>query len=156
MSGTIARLRIRVATAADVEELARLRALMDSEEGVAEPPEFRRHFVRWFDRHGHRFTVFVAELGDRLVGTVWLQRVERVPRPGEIDPSALGYVTFMFVEEMYRNQGVGTAMLDGLLSAARAEGHQVLIVWPSDRSAPLYRRSGFASPAELLECRLTG
>ncbi len=29
----------------------------------------------------------------------------------------------------------------------------VLIVWPSERSVPLYRRSGFQSPTELLEAR---
>lgn len=151
----IAGLRIRCAVATDVGELARLRALMDIEDGVVEPAGFGEQFARWFERHSHRFTIVVAQSGDRLVGTVWLERVERVPRPGEVDPAALGYVTFAFVESVYRNQGVGTAMLGRLRAAAVEEGCAVLIVWPSERSIPLYRRSGFASPSELLEQRLS-
>lgn len=150
----IAGLQIRDAVASDVGELARLRALMDIEEGVAEPTGFRKEFARWFERHGHRFRICVASSGDRLVGTVWLERVERVPRPAEGRPCALGYVTFTFVERGHRNQGVGAAMLERLRAVALTEGYVALIVWPSDRSIPLYRRSGFASSHELLEHRL--
>jgi GNAT superfamily N-acetyltransferase len=152
----IADLQLRRAVPTDVNELARLRALMDIEDGVSEPTEFRAKFADWFERHGHKFIVFVAELTDRLVGTVWLERIERVPRPGEVDPAAIGYVTFAFVEKPYRNQGIGAAMLEQLHAAAHADRYEVLIVWPSDRSVPLYRRNDFAPPNELLEYRQSG
>jgi GNAT superfamily N-acetyltransferase len=147
-------LNVRTATASDLDTLAQLRTQMDAEDGVAAPDGFRDHFIRWFQRHGDRFTVLVAEHDHRIVGTIWLERVERVPRPSEICPSAVGYVTFMFVTEAYRNRGVGTAMLNRLRLEARDEGCEVLVVWPSDRSVPLYVRNGFARPPGLLELRL--
>jgi GNAT superfamily N-acetyltransferase len=127
---------------------------MDSEDGIAEPAGFHGQFARWFESHGHRFTIIVAEAGERLVGTVWLERIERVPRPSELDPAALGYVTFTFVESPHRNRGVGAAMLERLRAVAVESACAVLIVWPSERSIPLYQRSGFASAPDLLEQRL--
>nr|WP_246562236.1 hypothetical protein [Kitasatospora kifunensis] len=46
-------------------------------------------------------------------------------------------------------------MLDEVTHYAHARGLDTLIVWPSERSAPLYRRCGFEGPAELLEQPVT-
>ncbi|HUS61963.1 MAG TPA: GNAT family N-acetyltransferase [Acidimicrobiales bacterium] len=142
---------IRIADEADVRELARLRVLMDAEDGVEAEPEFEDAFADWFGAHGHSFTIVVAELDDRLIGTVWLELIERVPRPSEVDPAPVGYVTFTFVEPGHRNHGIGAAMLSFLRSTAVDRRCETVIVWPSQRSLPLYRRAGYDPPAELLE-----
>ena len=144
-------LTIRTATGVDAEGLARLRAHMDREDGVPGPDGFIEQFCRWFETNGDRFTVAVAEVDHGLVGTMWLQRVERVPRFGEVHAGALGYVTFAFVERDYRNRNIGQAMLDFLRSVAVADGFMSLIVWPSERSEQFYRRSGFQPPELFLE-----
>lgn len=124
---------------------------MDAEEGVEGPPSFPATFRHWYADHGHRFSVIVAELAGRLIGTVWLERVERVPRPSEVPAAPLGYVTFTFVEPEHRNEGVGRQMLDSLRREARSQDFETLIVWPSERSVSLYQRAGFRPPAEILE-----
>jgi hypothetical protein len=45
----------------------------------------------------------------------------------------------------------GRALLGEVTRYARAHRLDTLIVWPSERSAPLYRRCGFGGPGELLE-----
>lgn len=142
---------VRVAHDRDVAELARLRRLMDAEEGFEPGLTFDDDFARWFRTHGGAFTIVVAELDNRLIGTVWLELVERVPRPAEVDPAPVGYVTFTFVEPAHRNAGVGTAMLDALRRIAVEQRCETLIVWPSERSVSLYERAGFAPPGALLE-----
>ena len=37
---------------------------------------------------------------------------------------------------------------------ARADGLGVLVVWPSDRAHPFYRRAGFAGDSDPLELQL--
>jgi GNAT superfamily N-acetyltransferase len=63
-------------------------------------------------------------------------------------------VTNFYVVPAHRDRGYGTALLEALRLHARDQGMSVLIVWPSERSAPLYRRAGFGPPVELLEARL--
>src|SRR5262245_49856047 len=92
---------------------------------------------------------------DRVIGTIWLERVERVPRPGEPNPQPIGYVTFTFVESAHRNAGVGAALLAALATYAREHDFETLIVWPSDASVRLYERAGFLPPVELRELRLS-
>jgi ribosomal protein S18 acetylase RimI-like enzyme len=83
-------------------------------------------------------------------GHVFLCLVEKVPSPfpGSV---ALGYVTNFYVAPQLGNRGVGRALLDEVSRYARGQGLDTLIVWPSERSAPLYRRCGYSRSDELLE-----
>ncbi|MGW4031447.1 N-acetyltransferase family protein [Streptomyces sp. NPDC004838] len=98
--------------------------------------------------------VWLAEADGRPCGHVFLCLVEKVPSPFP-GPDALGYVTNFYVPPERRNQGVGRALLDEATRYARVRGLDTLIVWPSDRSAPLYRRCGFGPSGELLERPVT-
>lgn len=65
-------------------------------------------------------------------------------------------MTNFYVTPPHRNRGYGAALLKALRLHAQTHHLDTLIVWPSERSAPLYRRSGFAPPTELLESTLGG
>jgi len=67
----------------------------------------------------------------------------------------LGYVTNFYVIPEQRNRGLGTALLDAVHRYARTHTLDTLIVWPSERSAPLYQRRGYGQPEELLENSVT-
>lgn len=135
---------IREAGPADVAKVAHLRVAMDAEEGVAADSTFVGDFADWCHSHLSAFTVFVAEDGDELIGNLWLEPVERVPRPSH-DNGPLGYVTNFFVVPEHRNSGVGGALLDAVVKHATHAGFSVLIASPSERSEPLWRRSGFGA-----------
>ncbi|MGN9894740.1 GNAT family N-acetyltransferase [Micromonospora sp. L31] len=83
--------------------------------------------------------------------------VLRVRVPGGEGPEPLPgvrgarYVTNFYVTPEQRNRGLGKALLDEVNRYARAHHLDTLIVWPSELSAPLYRRSGFDGPGEFLE-----
>ncbi|MFJ5229776.1 GNAT family N-acetyltransferase [Kitasatospora sp. NPDC088391] len=146
---------IRRAGVDDAPALAALRLRFKREDEDGEPPvpaaEFLAGCEGWLrSRLAGPWRVWLAEADGRVCGHVFLQLVEKVPSPY---PSAdtLGYVTNFYVTPERRGRGLGGALLDELNRYARARPLDTLVVWPSDRSTPLYRRHGFGPPAELLE-----
>lgn len=94
--------------------------------------------------------IWVAEVDGHIRGHVFLHLVEKVPGPYPC-PTVWGYVTNFYVAPGCRSHGLGRRLLDALRDHARAERYDTLVVWPSQRSTPLYQRAGFAPSAELLE-----
>ena len=145
---------VRIASQVDADVLADLRVEMDAEDGIAEPLGFRTAFARWFVTEAHGWTALIADAGERAIGTLWLTFVSRVPRPTEPIAAPIGHLTNFFVRPDHRNRGVGSALLDRARAMAEDAGAELVLVWPSDRSMPLYERHGFAQPMDLLELRL--
>jgi GNAT superfamily N-acetyltransferase len=52
----------------------------------------------------------------------------------------------MFVREDVRNRGIGSVLLTAILAAADERGYARLVLSPSARSVPFYRRAGFVVP----------
>ncbi len=141
--------RIRQAGSGDASDLARLRhALYDEQDRAREPLEAYAERCAGFIQDAlasDAWRIWVAELGGRVVGAMWLQLVERVPRPGE-ERGALpiGYLTNVFIEPELRDGGLGSRILEEVVTWARARGVEEIIVWPSERSYPFYERAGFS------------
>jgi GNAT superfamily N-acetyltransferase len=74
---------------------------------------------------------------------------ERMPRPGR-DPGRWGYLGNAFVLAAYRDQGIGSALLAAVLGYADERGFARVVLSPSERSVPFYRRAGFVPAQELL------
>ncbi|MDX3539411.1 GNAT family N-acetyltransferase [Streptomyces sp. MB09-01] len=149
---------VRPARPADARTLAELRWAFKREDYEGHPPAPVRHLEEaecWIrDRlsSGH-WLAWVAAAGGEICGHVFLCPVERMPEP-YADNDPIGYVTNFFVTPSQRNKGAGSALLDALRQHARSAGLEGLIVWPSERSSPLYQRYGFQPPEELLELPL--
>lgn len=149
--------RIRRAIPGDAPELARLRYEFRSEldpptEGG---PTFRERCAAWMRVQLESTGVWrcwVAVEGSSLVGTAWLQLIEKLPNPvGHLGYH--GYVSSVYVVPWLRNVGIGSALLKACLAEARILGIDALFLWPTDRSRPLYQRHGFAVSHDLLERR---
>ncbi|WP_405674941.1 GNAT family N-acetyltransferase [Streptomyces sp. NBC_01511] len=146
---------IRRAESDDATALAAMRWRFKVEDGGDEVPrneeEFTAECEQWLrSRMVGPWRAWVAEVGGRPCGHVFVCLVEKVPSPYP-GSDALGYVTNFYVAPEQRNRGLGKALLDEATGYARVRGLDTLIVWPSERSAPLYRRCGFDGPDELLE-----
>ena len=155
-------MRLRTATAADAVELAELRWEWRIEEDPhREAPEDRRSFAERFTRFvtdggiGGRWTVWIAEDGDRIVSNVWVYRVPKVPTPGTTSRD-FGYVTNVYTRPQLRNRGIGAELLAAVTAWAHDEDLEMLIVWPSDESVPWYQRAGFVPSAEMHELEIRG
>lgn len=151
---------IRLATASDIDEIVRLRWEFSSEDN-RHPTETRESFSARLAADlaaflaTPRWSIWVAEDRDHpdtLLGTVCLERVEKLARPYP-RASAWAYVTNVYVAPSARSGGLGTRLLRATIDAAREEGLEMLLLWPSDRAVPFYRRLGF-EPVDALELPL--
>lgn len=152
---------IRPAERHDVPALATLRWQFkiedaDGDMGSENEVEFTARCEGWLETRipTGSWRVWLAEVAGRPCGHVFLGLVDKVPGPFS-GAEVLGYVTNFYVTPEQRNRGLGTALLGAVNRYARAHALDTLIVWPSERSAPLYRRHGFGLPDELLENSVT-
>jgi predicted N-acetyltransferase YhbS len=76
---------------------------------------------------------FTARIGTLLVGSVWLSPI----RIGETKALLLGPLT---VEPAFRERGVGQALIERALNAARAKGHRLVVLVGDE---PYYAKAGF-------------
>ncbi len=146
---------IRRASRNDATVLAELRYRFRAEQHApTEPPEaFLERCTAWMASRldGGRWGAWIAEAEGRAIGAIWLQLIEKLPNPGP-ELEWHGYVTSAYVAPEWRNAGVGAALLDAALAACRAHGVDSVILWPTARSASLYRRFGFRDrPADIME-----
>ncbi|GAA3470170.1 GNAT family N-acetyltransferase [Nonomuraea roseola] len=149
---------VRPAQPADARRLAELRWKFKEEDHEGRPPAPIRPLEQagqWIhDRLSDgRWLAWVVETGSDICGHVFLCLVERMPDPYS-DNTPIGYVTNFYITPPHRNQGAGSALLEALNQHCRRTGFDTLIAWPSERSSPLWKRSGFQPPDELLELPL--
>lgn len=99
---------------------------------------------------GSAWRCWVAESADAIVGHLWLQLVEKIPNPApELEQHA--YVTNVYVQPAARGAGAAGAMLEAALNFCRDNRVDSVVLWPTQRSRPLYARHGFIEPADMME-----
>ena len=135
---------IRVAGTDDIAAVASLRLAWGDGAHDDEVPDFERHLAEWIAAEGERRTVWLAELAGEPVGMATLYEFRRMPRPGRMD-SRWGYVGNMFVREDRRNRGIGSALIRAVIDAAQERRHVRVVLSPTARSVPFYRRAGFVA-----------
>ncbi len=149
---------VRQATAADAAELTRLRWDFSPDEvqaGHQGYDSFALGFAAFLDealRDGE-WGIWVAAQAGTLVANIYVHLVRKVPRPGRFG-SRFGYVTNVYVEPSLRAFGVGSQVLRQVITWARDEGLEFLIVWPSEESIGFYERHGFRPSDEAMELSL--
>jgi GNAT superfamily N-acetyltransferase len=151
---------VRVATAADAAMLARLRwELRASFHNVVEnEAEFIERCTLWMtQRLGGDgpwqcwiAELKVAELSATPIGSVWVQLIEKIPNP-IAEPEHYVYLTNFFVREEHRGKGIGSKLLAEALAWGRSKNAEVVILWPTERSKPLYLRHGFEPADDFME-----
>ena len=146
---------IRRATLDDVAALAELR--WEFRAGRQPPVEAHEAFVArcnaWMRRELDRsaWRAWVAVSDGRIVGQVWVDLIGKVPNPvGERERHA--YLSNLYVQPAARG-GVGTLLLDAVLSWARANQIDRVVLWPSQRSVTLYLRHQFTRDGDVMELK---
>ncbi len=110
-------------------------------------------FAAWHANHLGDHQAFIAELGGRAVGLAYLAIFDRVPGPLRFVRLA-GLVQSVYVLPEVRDQGIGRVLVEAVIAEARERNLEFLIVHPSARAFPLYRRLGFAVTNSLLRLQL--
>ena len=146
---------IRFATAADALMLARLRWALRTEfhSVVENETEFIDRCTSWMQerlRPEGAWKCWVAELNGELAGSVWVQLIEKIPNP-VAEPEHYVYLTNFFVRQDQRGRGIGSRLLGEALSWSRSVDAEVVLLWPTERSKPLYSRHGFEPADDFME-----
>jgi GNAT superfamily N-acetyltransferase len=148
---------IRTATPVDAPDLARLRYAFRSEYRRATELEtgFVERCTSWMaGRLGPtaRWRCWVAVAEARLVSTLWLQVIEKLPNPGD-ETELHGYITSVYVLPAFRKRGIASALLTACLNECDGLGVDAVFLWSTDESRELYLRHGFAKHDDFLDRR---
>lgn len=139
---------IRAAQTADAPALARLRyEFRAGEDPVVEPEtDFLTRCTDWMAAQlapGGSWRCWVADTGVALIGTAWLQLIEKLPNP-VAEAERHGYISSVYVEPRWRGAGLGSRLLSAAVETCDREGVDAIILWPTERSRTLYQRHGFS------------
>lgn len=149
---------IRLVDMADADEGAALVALRrawveERRGGPVDDPGFEATLRAWLRAEaGHRL-MWVAERtapdGPEAIGMLDMLDFRRMPGPGR-PPGGWGYIGQAFVLAPHRDLGIGRMLLDEALAESRRRGYDRVVLSPTARSVPFYRRAGFRSADTLL------
>jgi GNAT superfamily N-acetyltransferase len=151
------RITVRIAADGDFDALAALQWQWRIEEwgrrAESSVAAFRAAFKTWAAAHGHSHIPFVAVRDATPVGMAWLAVIERVPTPHRWTRLA-ATLQSVYIVPGTRNSGAGASLVRAVLDHARSLGVDYVLVHPSERSFPFYRRLGFAETGRHLELLL--
>jgi GNAT superfamily N-acetyltransferase len=86
-----------------------------------------------------------------LGGMVSWQKPGSYKMPG----GKVGYILNMYTLPAYRKRGIGSRLLEKLMSAAKEAGIEILELHATDDGAPVYRKYGFSEPkSPVMEMKL--
>jgi GNAT superfamily N-acetyltransferase len=146
--------RIRRATIRDARTLAKLRYEFRIRHIDAAETEraYLKRTVPWMTRElrARRWTAWLAELDATAIGCVWMFRLPKLPNPNG-EPEQHAYVSNFYVRSELRSKGIGTRLLAALIAQCHQDNVDSVILWPTDRSRPLYERHGFRVATGLLD-----
>jgi GNAT superfamily N-acetyltransferase len=148
---------VRAAGSPDAAELARLRYEFRTEsDAPAEPAaEFLERSTLWMAKHleaGSVWRCWVAVLEARLVGTLWLQLIRKLPNPNA-HSEWHGYISSFYVVPAFRNQNIGSSLMTACLRACDDLSVDAVFLWPTPRSRLFSERHGFGVRDDLMERR---
>jgi len=133
--------QIRLATAADLPEVLRLYQQPDLDDGDTLPLS---QAIAWFAKIQQypSYRLWVAELGDRVVGTFVLLIMDNLLHLGA--PAAI--VEAVAVDPQHQSQGIGRQMMHWAMAEARQAGCYKLVLSSNqkrDRAHAFYEALGF-------------
>ena len=147
---------VRRGTAEDAPALARLRWRWRIEERAEHAPDrhvFVDFFTDWVVDNLATHVPFVVEVDGQTAGMAWLMLGQRVPSPRQFSRRT-GDIQSVYVVPELRSNGVGAALLGGVLAYARDVELVRVTVHSADRAIPFYERNGFKAGPNWLELEL--
>jgi GNAT superfamily N-acetyltransferase len=152
---------VRRATAEDAEEMTRLRLDMQMElrehHRDFDPAAAAEVNVRYFREKipAGSFVAYVAEEDGRIIGTSGMVLYEAPPTPG--NPTGIeGYIMNMYTLPDRRRGGIGSALLEELISHVKSLGGRRVWLRSSDPGRPVYSARGFEDYPPYMQLRLSG
>lgn len=151
-------MNIRLATREDIDQLIRMRwdfTLEDYPEMVQDSDgyeSFEEECGAFLEQAitGERWHIWIAEDDGQVISHMYLELIEKVPRPGRIT-RPFAYMTNVYTVPAWRGKGVGGKLLSQINAWVKDNDYEFVIVWPSEEGTEFYKRYGYAQCQEPLE-----
>ncbi|WP_059172393.1 GNAT family N-acetyltransferase [Bacillus sp. FJAT-27445] len=150
-------MRIRLAEKRDIEQLIKMRwdftledypaAALESDYDAFEL-ECRVFLENAMD--GGRWFIWVAEEEGRIVSHIYIELIQKVPRPGRVT-RPFAYMTNVYTVPEYRGKGIGSKLILAINEWVKDSKYEFIIVWPSEDGVPFYERNGYSHCKEPME-----
>ncbi|WP_409304886.1 GNAT family N-acetyltransferase [Peribacillus sp. SCS-155] len=149
-------MNIRLAEEKDIQQLIRMRwdftLEHDESKKAASYDDFAKECQVFFQKAltSGRWFIWVAEQDNEVLSHIYIELIEKVPRPGR-KTNPFAYMTNMFTKKEYRNEGIGSQLLSRINQWAKDHDYEFIIVWPSDESINYYKKNGYVHCTEPME-----
>ncbi|WP_404427430.1 GNAT family N-acetyltransferase [Ureibacillus chungkukjangi] len=147
---------IRLAEAKDVNQLIRMRWDFTIEHDESKKNASFFHFERecksFFEKAftSGQWFVWVVEEAEKIVSHIYIELIQKVPRPGRVT-QPFAYMTNVYTVPEYRNMGVGSKLLSSINAWIKENNYEFVIVWPSDEAISYYQKNGYVHCKEAME-----
>jgi predicted GNAT family N-acyltransferase len=145
---------VRLATAEDAATLSQLRFALRSKPGkdIETKTAFLLRCREWMAHNllDEMWRCWVVEEENAIMGALWLQLIKKIPNPTS-ETEFLAYITNVFVKETARGRGLASTLLKTALAFCEEQKVQTVILWPTEKSRPLYERHGFGIRPDVFE-----
>ncbi|PPA71013.1 GNAT family N-acetyltransferase [Jeotgalibacillus proteolyticus] len=147
---------IRLAETKDINQLIQMRwdTTIEFDESKKDESyeEFERECQAFLEDalNSKLWFIWVAEDQGKIVSHIYIELIQKVPRPGRIT-HPFAFMTNVYTIPEYRNQGIGSRVLSTLNKWIQENNYEFVIVWPSDESINYYKRNGYVHCKEPME-----
>lgn len=100
-----------------------------------------------------RWFIWVAVTEGRIASHIYLERIDKLPRPGR-SSNSFAYMTNVYTLPEWRREGIGSRLLNAIELWSKEQVHEFIIVWPSEWSRSFYERNGYLQCKEPMELML--
>lgn len=149
----------RNATSKDINELSLMRWEFQTESNEDKIIWTREKFIEFCEVFymniidSDNWIFWLAEDKDRIISHVSVHIINNIPNPNRLI-NKWGYVTNSYTKKEYRNQGVGSELIQHAINEVKSVDIETLIVWPSDKSFDFYKRAGFTENNSIMEFQI--
>lgn len=148
---------IRLAAEQDINQLIKMRWDFTNEFNEHQVPD--EEYDAFFEEcrtfltqaiQSEKWCIWVAEINAEIVSHVYIELIDKVPRPGRTT-NPFAYMTNVYTLPEHRGHGVGSELLQTIERWSSEQRHEFILVWPSDWSVKFYEGNGFKHCTEPME-----
>ncbi|WP_391115833.1 GNAT family N-acetyltransferase [Psychrobacillus sp. L3] len=149
---------IRLAESKDIVQLIQMRwdfTLEDNQSKIFIESDFEAFKLQCQDflekaLDSETWFIWVAEENSKIVSHIYIELIQKVPRPGRIT-YPFAFMTNVYTVKVFRNKGIGSKLITKINEWVEREKYEFIIVWPSDDSIDYYKRNGYKHCKEPME-----
>lgn len=150
-------MQIRLADTKDIDQLIKMRwdfTLEDypSAQEKSDYETFAKECRAFLESaiNGSQWFIWVAEEEARLISHIYIELIQKVPRPGRVT-RPFAYMTNVYTVKDYRGKGIGSKLISAVNNWMKESQYEFIIVWPSEEGVRFYERNGYTRCIEPME-----